>query len=422
MTLPESPLVQSLSSHQAPTQARALLFGLLWLAIAVFPLGRAAQTIPPLLAMPVLLFIYVRDWAGCTLRRFPLGWSLGLFGVALTLQLVLSHWPVLSWDTVSPNMYRGYLLFFCALEVTREEKDLRRLTWAFVLPALYMGLDGVWQLATGASFITGSPIHLANTPQARLTGSFGGTRVGDFIALFLLPSFAVWFLLPLRALWARCLLCGLLLAPPLTLWLGAQARSGYLAVLAGLYLVLGFLFNKPRWFTLLLPPLALGLLLCFGPSRVSLDTAMSDGRVPIWNAACESIKAFPWFGSGAGTYIPSINSLGIQLAEGNVQHPHNAYLQWLVDGGVVSFVLLGTLFALLTLWSWRELYRGLCLERRTGGRFWTLTAFYWAGWVGYLTINLTGHDFYRVWLVSSGMILLGITLAACTNGPKVENG
>ena len=405
----------------APDAFRSALLVILALTIALFPLGRAVQTLGPVLCGVVLVILYIRDWKRCALRRLPVRWLFGLFVLALLVQVAGSHWVPLSWQTVSPNLYRGYVLVFAALEAVSSERDLKWLVAAFVVVSIVAGLDGIWQYATGVSLIRGEPIHRAGTEFARLTGSLGGPRAGDFMALLLLPASAAWYLLPARLGRWRAPALLALLTPGLFLCIGAQARSGYLALFFGIYVVLFFILRKPDW-RAMLPLAGFIALILYGPARVSIETAAQDGRIPIWTAAWKTFLASPWFGFGAGTFTPAHTlSQGYLFLEngGDVQHPHNAYLQWLTEGGVFSFACFAIFFGGMLFWTLWRVYKGVQEEQRhdATGSLWRQTAFFWAGFLGYLVINMAGHSFYRTWLVTLGMTLLGIVLGVCAHNP-----
>lgn len=403
-----------------PEQARALLFGLFWLSIVGFSFGQAFVVAGPLLCLPPLAFLYWKDWSNTTLARLPARWLFLVLFLAVGVQLFHSQWFSRSWGILSPNLLRGFLLPFIGMECVRTEKDLRRLAGAFFCAAVLQGANGVWQYATGHDLIKNAPLL-----YGRLTGSFGTYRVGNYMGMILLPACAAGLLLPLRNRGARIALTACLLAPGLFLWVFAQARMGYAALTLGLCAV--WLSGRERiaWKPIL-PVLALFVLLVlFGPSRISLEKALADPRGELWVTAWQTMLHTPWFGTGIGSFVPALQAAGLDLPLNGleVQHPHNAYLQFLVDGGIVGFAAMTLFLFGMTLWTWRRIRQGLRMEREEaatgtgGGSFWRLALFFWGGWFGYLVVLGGGHDFYRTWFLSTGMTLLGIVLGACVNGP-----
>lgn len=402
----------------SPDTARNLLFWVFLLSTVFFSLGQIFVVAGPILCLPFLLFLYWKDWKHCTLARLPTAWLLAIFFLSVVMQLGLSHWLDRSWENMSPNLLRGFFLPFIGMECVRTEKDLRRLAIAFCCAAVLQGLDGMWQHMTGYDAIKHAPIM-----RGRLTGSFGTYRVGDYMGMILLPACAVGLLLPLKNRWARIALTACLLLPGLFLWIFAQARMGYAALAFGLYAVWLSGRKHITWKPLLALLVVFSLLVLFGPNRISLERALTDPRGELWVAAWQTMLHTPWFGTGIGSFIPALQEAGLSLPINGltVQHPHNAYLQFLVDGGIVGFTAMTLFLFGMTAWSWRRIRRGLLEQENAGegdqGLFWRLALFFWGGWFGYLIVLGGGHDFYRTWFLSTGMTMLGIVLGACVNGP-----
>lgn len=402
-----------------PERIRRLLFCLFWFSVVCFPFGQIFVVAGPLLCLPPLALLYRNDWANTTLARLPVRWLFLVFFLAVGVQLFHSQWFARSWTALSPNLLRGLLLPFIGMECVRTEKDLRRLTIAFCCVAALQGLDGVWQYMTGHDAIKNAPLM-----GGRLTGSFGTYRVGNYMGMILLPACAVGLLLPLKNRRARIALTACLLAPGIFLWIFAEARMGYAAFAFGLCAV--WLSGRERlaWKPLL-PVLAVFILLVLaGPRRISLELALADPRGELWMTAWRTMLHAPWFGTGIGSFVPALQEAGLDLPINGlkVQHPHNAYLQFLVDGGIVGFAAMTLFLFGMAAWSWRRIRHGILSERENaepegGGSFWRLTLFFWGGWLGYLVVLIGGHDFYRTWFLSTGMTLLGIVLGACVNGP-----
>ncbi len=384
-------------------------------SIVTFPLGRFFQVSLPIFCFLLLLWLYLIDWKNCVLHRLPVKKFFLLFFACIGLQLVLSEWFALSLRTMSPNFYRGYLLPFIGMECIRNERDLRRLVWACAGTALYEGLDGIWQFVTGYDLIQHTAIL-----RGRLTGSLGTYRVGNYMGMLCLPALGIWFLWQTERIIWKFLLTLLCLSPAFFLWIGAQARIGYLALVGGLYIVCCFvLFRKAGWKVFLLPVAAVVLLLFFGPERVSFERILADGRIPIWTTAWKTFLASPFLGWGGGTFAPAYLDQGLIIQEGQMQHPHNIYLQLLVDGGIVGFLGVACFLAVMTLWPFRRIRQAVRLEQQSGKSvYWRLTALFWAGWLGFLIVGFAGHDFYRTWWVSTGFTMLGIVLGACVNGAE----
>ena len=85
-------------------------------------------------------------------------------------------------------------------------------------------------------------------------------------------------------------------------------------------------------------------------------TVDTSGRLAAWAVTLRSYVDAPWFGQGPG----SANDLiGDVLYRANLGHPHNEYLRFLHDEGIVGFVLLLAGFSQLLSRCWRAYRRSL---------------------------------------------------------------
>ncbi|MEG2173680.1 MAG: O-antigen ligase family protein, partial [Desulfovibrionaceae bacterium] len=218
----------------------------------------------------------------------------------------------------------------------------------------------------------------------------------------------------------------LLLLPAFFLLVFSYTRSGYLALLVGMCLVLFIFVKKSRWPLILLPlasfiPLALLL-----PQRLGAHALAGDGRWDLWKFGWEVFCSKPWFGAGFGEYNRAFRALGFvpTLDEITISHPHNIYLQFLCESGIV-----GTFFILIFLlgflyWGYRRVRQGLEQAQAAHARqaiyHWRLATFFWAAWGAYLANGIFGHDFFRLWWFSLSMTLLGLMIGACCNAPDLD--
>jgi len=63
----------------------------------------------------------------------------------------------------------------------------------------------------------------------------------------------------------------------------------------------------------------------------------ADTRVEIWRETLHLIQAYPWTGSGAGTYESAFYRYKTVAPMNTVDYAHNDYLQWLAELGGVGF-------------------------------------------------------------------------------------
>ena len=130
------------------------------------------------------------------------------------------------------------------------------------------------------------------------------------------------------------------------------SRGGLISLVAG---VAGWGFalahrsrNKTRWVVLQAVGVLVFLtLLASGDSVLDRLTAMrgdTSFKLDIWRNAVRLFGAFPWFGTGWGTFAIGFNHFKQFGGENTFLHAENDYLQLLVEGGIV-----GGMIVLLTL-------------------------------------------------------------------------
>ena len=404
------------------------LFWSFWLTLALFPIGYGWREVMPPLCLVFLLLYYRCAWGNSVLARlevFPLFWCCWAM---LLIGVFFSGHPFNSLLHAGTGINKGFILPFIAMECVREEKDLRRLVWACVFACFWQGLDGVWQAYSGRDFVMDYPLS-----SGRLTGSIGDYAVGNYIALALIPSFALWFILRerLRRVESAFLLLTLLW-PAFFLLLGAAARSGMLAVAAALGLWLWCVLKDESLLRrcLLAFAAASGLLAFFFVlvlrwRTLSSITLANDGRWSLWELAWRVFCENPWFGAGAGQYNAAFRGLALTPAHDpvSISHPHNLYLDILYAHGIVGFILgMVFLFGFL-LWGYKRIQPALLAEwqGKTRGLYWRFAAAFWIGYACWLVNGIFGHDFYRSWWLGLAMSYLGIMAGAAVNGIQPEN-
>jgi O-antigen ligase len=178
-------------------------------------------------------------------------------------------------------------------------------------------------------------------------------------------SWAMVACLPLcRARWAKVLIGGAALVTAYSQAL-TGGRAGYMAW-AGVGLTLCFL--KWRKFLLLAPVVPILLfalfpgaaaraLQGFGEMNVAGEAAanvyeVTSGRALIWPYVVDKIGESPAMGCGrlAMQRTGLTGFLAAQIGEGPA-HPHNAYLEWLLDNGAVGMIPVALFFGIILVWS-----------------------------------------------------------------------
>ena len=391
------------------------LFWSFWLSLATFPVGYGAREVLPVICFIFLLFYYRYNWSKSVLRRLDARPLFYCLWAMIAIGVVFSEHVWVSVLHAGTGLNKGFILPFIAMECVHGEKDLRRLVWACVLACFWEGLDGLHQALTGADFILGYACN-----AGRLTGSLGDYTVGNYIALALIPAFALWFVLR-RALspLVSGLLCFALLWPAFFLLIGAASRSGALAVAAAVGLWMLLRGGRGRWkFAVMSLVILLGVLVLQG--RAGVGAVERDGRWSLWDIAWRVFCEHPWLGAGAGRYNEAFRALGLTPEKDliTISHPHNLYLDMLYAHGIIGFIL-GMIFLLgFVWWGYRRIRPRLLAEMagQSPSIYWRMTAWFWIGFGGWLVNGIFGHDFYRIWWLALAMSHLGVMIGAVVNG------
>lgn len=401
-------------------QVRKALCWLFLASIVLFPVGPSIREILPSLCGLVLARYYYLDWHNSTLKRFRprILWFLLVAGIAVGVIFSQNVWE--SFLHVIRHINKGYVYPLVAIECVRSSRELQRIIWAFVIVSFWQGLNGMWQAYSGFDFIDNTPIM-----SGRLTGSMSTYRVGNYIALSLMPAMALWPLLRQHSTrLVSALVCALLWLPPFYLLLFSYTRSGYLALVAGLILVVYMHAQKYRPLLMLLPVAGLGALTLILPQRLGPAALAGDGRWDLWHFAWEVFMTKPWFGAGFGEYNTAFRALGFVPTSDviTISHPHSIYLQFLCESGLVGTVLLVSFLLGFLWWGFRHVRRGLAKAQQEHNSehmmYWRITTFIWASWGAYMANGIFGHDFFRLWWFAQAMILLGVMVGACLNAPS----
>lgn len=390
--------------------SQAVLFWAFVTATVTFPLGQFFREAGPIICIAILAHNIIRFPGTVRLHHFPLKTLFIVFYALILFKMFHSVAVTTSLKTVYPNFWKGFTLVFIGYEAIASMRQLRIFIAFTALTAVFQGLDGVWQAVTGRDFINKTPIM-----YGRLTGSMSTYRVGDYMAMLLVPSLGIVTMWPRS--WStmrRNIVTLLILSPALYLLVFAQSRSGYAGCITGAYLVYIVFLTRPTLPKIALPPLLTLVFILFGPSRISIETALNDQRFDLWRLAWEVFKTYPLLGAGAGAYNPAFTSLGLRpVAEDpGIQHPHNIYLQFLCDTGIIGTTIALTFFTVVTVWTARRIWKGMNTHSEEQRHHYRLTAFVWGGWVCYLVNAFGAHDFYRTWWLAVAMTLLGCLLGA----------
>ncbi len=381
----------------------------------LFLIGRApADVAMSLIGLLLLLRSALgRDWAW-------LGTPWVVLGLALWLYLILAS--ALAQDVAGAYSralpFGRFILFGAALQhwLLVERGPRQAMLIALGLVIAFVLLDSLLQFATGQDI-------LGRTYEAkRLTGPFADTVPGTFMVKTCFPVLGL--ALALAAAWSRRWRNGLAIGMILVLALAVTVTGERIAlIMLGLGLMPFFLLLPDLRLPLLLAGLA-ALLLVAGAVVLSPDL-----KARLVGATAYDLEDF-WDKRYGELFLRSVRIwrsepvIGIGLrnfrhecanrhfkALGPVEdrcytHPHQIYLEWLVETGAVGF---GGFLVMLWLWG-RDLIRGL---RRIRAPDYPIAVGALAALLVFLWPLRSSMSFFSNWNAILFWLMLGLALALC---------
>ena len=322
--------------------------------LLTIPLGRDA---PDLLRNLLLLLLGAgllasarsRSAEGAEAFRYKLLIPFGIFVAASLLSTLASSDPALSVERSSHTPI-AMLFFFAAQHIASDRSALRRLQLVLCGVLLLLGIDGVWQTASGASLLSGSQDHLLY--RGRATGSL--PHPNDLALIPILMPFGVSLVVRDRCSGVRLLALASLVLAISTSFL-SQSRNAWL----GCAIALGTLLLLGRSWKLALGVSAAAaavLAVLFAADIANLRTKLgslasphSEGRFGLWSVAWRMFAESPVLGKGVhmfgefyANYLANVDLPARFVREARpIPWPHNLYLELLAERGVVGFAAFG---------------------------------------------------------------------------------
>ncbi len=290
--------------------------------------------------------------------------------------------------------------------VTRRQ--LVTFTAALVLGATLVSLVGIAQYVLGVS---GAAAWIDSDMFSSITTRVYSTLQNpNMLAqyLVLLLPLAAALLLSAKSHWTRLLWLGCTGLMCLALIL-TFSRGGWVGALlsAGIYVLL----LQPQ--LLVLAPFALVALFLVLPDTVvdrftsigNLDDSSTSYRVSIWIGSIALLKDFWLCGIGPGTATFNQIYPLYSLSAANAEHPHNLFLQLMVDGGITVLIL----FLLILFAFCRHICVALSRRPSLSTRQFLIATI--AGLGGFLAQGMTDYSFYNHRVALTYWVVLGLGLA-----------
>ena len=332
------------------------VFAVSFLAVSV-SLGVAVVSIAKLLLLIAAvgqLFFDVKHRSFPSFKLWPsMTWWILLAMVWMSLSFL---WT----ESSSADALAGWgrhsriLWFIPVLYLLRSpEQSLLTLKW-FVAGMVVMMLSS-WAL------VAGLPVPWASAKELPSLGIVHGSTLEQPVLLTFL-AVVLWFM---RDHWPqghwRWVPIGILLLTVLNVFFVMTGRSGFLVMLVFISMAVWWQLPKRwRWLVVGLPFVLAALMMVLSPrfqtrtSQVVKDVISyqqgsvesSQGqRLDYWHRSLLAVQEKPLIGHGVGSWRMNYHRLGGMQADAP-SNPHQQYLLWLVEAGVVgSIFFLGLLFA-----------------------------------------------------------------------------
>ncbi len=331
-----------------------------------------------------------------------------------------------SFNVVLLHSFTSFTLPFVAMECVRNLRELKQIVWALVFALIIQGLIGVHQYFTGYDIIHNTP-----TVVGRLTGSFSDYRVGNYIALTLIPACAVFLILRPTLKFASIFVTITLLAPSLFLMLFSYTRNAYITLAAA------FLLGVILWRIISREILLAIFIFLLGFMRIAelrfnFNTIAQDARWVLWDLACDLFKVFPIFGAGIGQYTNTSIAMSddpTAVSKIILSHPHNIYLQFLSENGIVGFCFIMIFLFGMLWWGYKKFKPLVQASKLTSKKqegsldsklFWQIGTFFWCGWGAFLASGVFGHNFFQRWWQALVMAYLGIMIGIIVQATRKD--
>jgi O-antigen ligase len=340
-------------------------------AILYCLLPRGSRRIPKLDRRLLWPLVLLPCYLALQLTPLPLGW-LGVLSphraeVTQWLSPLIGHvgWAPIS---VTPSLALERLFRICAYIVVFLL--VRELTWRFeerrwlvIVPLL---------LIAGAEAALGM-LQLSADPASGLArGTFVDRDHFAGLLEMVLPFAAMGGVATLRAADFRyrsplrpALIACVYFSLAALLLVGiiySQSRMGFLAALFSLFVVAALSIGsavqsrRARWGLVAFVAVSIVLLFVFLPpdqliarfaDMAATNKISGDGRMHFWTQTLTLISAYPVFGVGLGGYEAAFRRYQKTETFLDVDFAHNDYLQYLAELGLIGFLLLAAVVALV---------------------------------------------------------------------------
>jgi hypothetical protein len=239
-----------------------------------------------------------------------------------------------------------FILFAACMQfvVSKNPDAVKKILISLTLTVGFLASDALFQYITGYD-ITGRPLHADEAGHVRLTGPYSKFVVGAVIAVLSAPVLSVIYFKIIKSTNIVQIISAALLAVAiyLAVFLSGE-RSAFLQITTAMLLIFACL-NTNRKHILWLVAIAcvaVGALIFFKPTILIerqfnsiIEIANNFPQSPygmLWIAGIKAGLAHPIFGVGARYFELYCGQYSTFCA----YHPHNIYIEWFAEFGLVG--------------------------------------------------------------------------------------
>lgn len=318
--------------------------------------------------------------------------------------LFISYYPSRSFEVFFRILWKAFPLFFIAARfVQRETDNVRYLSIIYVISMTIQGIDAMYQLKTGVSFISGDQI----TWNGRLSGTMGDPRVTVYVAIGLFAYFVLFDVLKEKFNCFISFIVTFCLSVPAVLFLIlSKTRSAWFGAIA--FIIFIIIFKRklilPFVFTIII---IAGIFIKTIIARLNVETIASDYRWDYWTIGLKLLREKPFLGHGLGIYRQAFTKYGWipPSPYENIGHPHNIYIQLLVNVGFIGTAIFLLFVSLI-------FYFGIKRYLISKDYYIILTL---GACLAYLVSAFSNASFYLPWWLGLAMMMFGVSAGLSRN-------
>jgi O-antigen ligase len=332
------------------------VFSVSFLAVSV-SLGVAVVSIAKLLLLIAAvgqLFFDVKHRSFPSFKLWPsMTWWILLAMVWMSLSFLWTESS--SADALAGWGRHSRILWFVPVLYLLRSPEQSLLTLKWFLAGMVVMMLSSWAL------VAGLPVPWASAKELPSLGIVHGSTLEQPVLLTFL-AVVLWFM---RAHWPqghwRWVPIGILLLTVLNVFFVMTGRSGFLVMLVFISMAVWWQLPKRwRWLVVGLPFVLAALMMVLSPRfqtrttevvkdvlsyrQGSIETSQAQ-RLDYWHRSLLAFQEKPLIGHGVGSWRMNYHRLGGMQADAP-SNPHQQYLLWMVEAGVVGCILfLGLLCA-----------------------------------------------------------------------------